>query len=431
MTPATPTTDAPRLVHVPALDGLRAVAVLVVFASHADLGVPGGSTGVYLFFSLSGFLITSLLLQEHARHGRIDLVAFWVRRALRLLPAVLVMVGVVTLAAVTVTGIPRAAETVDGAPAALFYYANWARAFGQDEVGLGLFEHTWSLAVEEQFYVVWPLVLVAVLARFGGPRAVLGVALTGAALAVAARLLVTDEPDAAYPRLYNGTDTQADHLLLGAALAAALMIDGRWRTAVRRVIGVALAPAVLVLVAAVLATPDRATSDTYRVGLTIVAVSCAVVVGAVYLGGRPFGRILGSRPLVWIGVRSYALYLWHYPIVMVLRETGLDTGRWWAVVLAVSLAAADLSYRVVEQPFLRLKDRWPSGSAHLRDGAHPEAPEHEGDDVAQVNAVLVLDQREHDGSADGGLTGDGEDEQDREHPHQEQPNRPHAHGGQR
>ncbi|MGE2713962.1 acyltransferase family protein [Mycolicibacterium litorale] len=359
--------------EIRALDGVRAVAVALVLADHAGLpGVPGGFLGVDVFFVLSGFLITSLLLDELGRTGRVDLRGFWIRRARRLLPALLAMVLAVVAARVFFP--PDAVTSLrDDAVAAFFWVANWAFVAQQtDYFSQGSppspLQHTWSLGVEEQFYLVWPLLLVAVVGVLAFRRAaptlravrwgVLVLAVGGAAASATAAVLLTSEATA--NRVYFGTDTRVQALLIGAAAAALLVRDwstvtmgtpirgrwGRWTTRLLSVLGLAG------LVA--LAHYATGAPAEYRMGLfTATAAAAVLVVATVALDQRgPVARLLACPPLVWLGTISYGVYLWHWPIFLFLNgeRTGWTGWPLFAARCAATLSVAVLSYWLVERP---------------------------------------------------------------------------------
>ena len=354
---------------IPALDGLRAVAVGLVLAEHGGLpGVPGGFLGVDVFFVLSGFLITSLLLDELGGSGRIALAGFWIRRARRLLPALIVMVLAVVAARTLFP--PEATATLrDDAVAALFWVANWAFVaqktdyFSQGSPPSPL-QHTWSLGVEEQYYLFWPLLVIAVVAVFGARArwGVFALAAVGAVgSAVAAILLASDET---VNRVYFGTDTRVQALLVGAAAAALLVRD--WsvltaggtliRTRWRRWAAGALSVLGLVMLAALAHYATGSPRD-FRAGLLIVvAVAAVLVVAPVALDqGGPVARVLAWRPLVWLGAISYGVYLWHWPIFLAINGelTGWSGWPLFAVRCAATLVVATGSWWLLEQPIRR------------------------------------------------------------------------------
>ncbi|WP_125773756.1 acyltransferase family protein [Antribacter gilvus] len=348
--------------RVRGLDGLRAIAVLAVVVFHlAPLWLPGGFLGVDLFFVVSGFLITTLLLREVARRRRIDLPRFWLRRARRLLPAlilvVLVSVPVARLAEPDLTvGIGR---QVLGA---LTFSTNWLEIGAGtdyfDETSPELLRPLWSLAIEEQFYLLWPLALVLLLVavRSTAVRARVVAGLAAASALLMALLVV---PGADPTRVYYGTDTHAFGLLLGAALAFHLarrrpgerpggLLTGR----------VALyAPPLALVALGFLFTALRADSVlTYRGGLVTASLLGALLVAVCAGPATPFVRALEVRPLEWVGERSYGIYLWHWPVIRVVDAmvgAQLGTARWWlgaVVALAVTFGLSALSYRFVEMP---------------------------------------------------------------------------------
>jgi peptidoglycan/LPS O-acetylase OafA/YrhL len=352
-----------------------------VLAEHGGIpGVSGGFIGVDIFFVLSGFLITSLLLDELARTGRIDPAAFWVRRVRRLLPAVVLLV--VTL------GVARelfpqeaVAGLRDDAIATLCWVANWRFVaqktdyFSQGATPSPL-QHAWSLGVEEQFYFVWPLLLITVAvllaawarhyrlwATVAGVRFIVLVIATLGALASAAAVIVCSS-DTLRDRVYFGTDTRAQALLTGAAASALLVRDwsalnrgwcvvrsrwGRWIARVLPVIGLATLAAG--------AHYTTGSAHEFREGLlAAVAVAAVLVIAPVTRDQRcAVARVLAWRPLVWLGTISYGIYLWHWPIFLVLNgeRTGWSGWRLFAVRCLFTVAVAALSWWLVERPVRR------------------------------------------------------------------------------
>ncbi|MEA2279942.1 MAG: hypothetical protein QOK21_549 [Solirubrobacteraceae bacterium] len=353
-----PDTRARALPYVAALDGMRAIAVTAVLLYHGGVpGVPGGFLGVDVFFVLSGFLITSLLLTGRRADGTIDLRGFWVRRARRLLPAAVVVI-VACLVVVAAFYPAEAAQTRGDAIASLLYLNNWHQVLAGRSyfAGFGrppLLQHLWSLSVEEQFYLLWPLALGLGLTRIGKRWTVRATALAALLSALAMALLFVPGHDAS--RVYYGTDTHASGLLIGALLAFAWPL-GPLRTAPHRgAVAVLDAAAVVALAALIgaLATWHDYDPLVFRGGLVAASVVTAVLLAAVVHPASRVAPLLGVAPARWIGQRSYGIYLWHWP-VMTLTRPGLDLAwsRWVLVPLqigaAVGLAAA--SYRWVEQP---------------------------------------------------------------------------------
>jgi peptidoglycan/LPS O-acetylase OafA/YrhL len=343
----------PRLAYRPGLDGLRAIAVAGVFLYHSRIDwLPGGFLGVDLFFVLSGYLITSLLLVEWEARNRIDLRRFWWRRARRLLPALVVVV----LAALVLSAIfarDDLARTRGDAVSSLLYYTNWHEIIANHSyfnlMGRpSLLQHLWSLAVEEQFYVVWPLLLVPGLVLLGRRRLPFVVA-AGIAGSAALMWVLYNPTDPT--RVWNGTDTRAFLLLMGILLALLWPYVERMRRSlpVLELFGVAA------LVATVLLYRQMHDYDpTLWQGGDLAASFCFVVlIAAVAHPGTGLGEALGVAPLRWLGERSYGIYLWHWPVIELMRP-GVDiswTGPGVVVAQAVIvLTAAELSYRYVEQP---------------------------------------------------------------------------------
>ncbi len=345
---------------------MRALAVAGVLAYHGGVsGLPGGYLGVDAFFVLSGFLITSLLLSEVQRSGRIRLGDFWARRARRLLPALFLLV--ITVVLVTKLTLPAGSyPSLRGDVfSAAFYVANWhfiaqgANYFAATGPPSPL-THTWSLAVEEQFYLLWPILVVGVLAVFRRIGAVFWLALVGA-LASATETAVLFTHGASETRLYYGTDTRAQSILLGAALAAALAWCGQ--RGMLASLGVRQRLAFLLLgvagfaLDAVLWTHLRGTqSFLYEGGFLVAALGTAAVLVSVFVVPRTIlGRYLSWWPLVWLGAISYGIYLWHFPIFLWVdsARTGLGGGELFALRVAITLAVATASYYLLELPVRR------------------------------------------------------------------------------
>lgn len=347
------------------LDGLRAIAVLAVIAFHfLPAAAPGGFLGVDVFFVISGFLITTLLLRERARTGRLSVPRFWLRRARRLLPALAVVVVVCGAAAALIGGdvLVHLGSQVLGAAtfsSNWLYIAQGASYF--DSTSPELFRNLWSLAVEEQFYLVWPaLMLLLLLVRWRWLRVAV-VALLAVSSALAMALLFTPPGDAT--RVYYGTDTHSFGLALGAAVALAIeaRMPARWLARVLALLG-ALAAGTLVALA--LAMPADDPFVTHG-GLALVAALTALAIVGAITPGSWLGRGLDVAPLRWVGERSYGLYLWHWPVIVLLVAALPQEAPWWvppAAALVVTVGASWASYRWLELPVRELGFRGAAAS---------------------------------------------------------------------
>jgi len=349
--------------RAPGLDGVRALAVLTVIGFHEGAsGLPGGFLGVDIFFVLSGFLITDLLVARYDRTGRLDLAGFWTRRARRLLPALAVMLVVVTAAA-TVIEPGQEVSLRLALLAAATYASNWFQilhhvsyfaAVGQAGAPPPL-DHLWSLAIEEQFYLVWPLIVWCVIARLATRRARVACALTGAAVS-ALVMVIQYTPGGDPSAVYYGTDTHASALLIGAALALARPLQAL--TAIpaahaRRLdIGGIAGLVVLAWAAGHFSGSDPVV---YPAGLLLAAFAAAALVAAA-AGHGVIAALTSWQPLRWVGVRSYGIYLWHWPVIALgtaLVGPGASSPWLWPVETGVTIALASASWRYVETPIMR------------------------------------------------------------------------------
>ncbi len=346
--------------RAPGLDGVRALAVFAVIGFHA--GVPelsGGFLGVDVFFVLSGFLITDLLVAQYDRLGRLDLKHFWARRARRLLPPLAVMLVVVTAAATVIEPSQESSLRL-ALLAAATYTSNWYQIAHHVSYFASIgpmppLDHLWSLAIEEQFYLIWPLILWLVILRLNGWRARVLATLLGAgvsALAMALEYTPGGNPSA----VYYGTDTHASALLIGAALAlacplATLASASAERT--RRLDAAGIAG--LAILAWAIGHFSGSDPAVYPAGLLLAALGAAGLVAAAASNGV-IAAITGLPPLRWVGVRSYAMYLWHWPVIAL---TGAVVGQaasapWlWVMEVGVTIALAAASWRFIEAPILQ------------------------------------------------------------------------------
>jgi len=333
------TNDA-RGVYLPGLDGLRAFSVLVVVAFHCGV-IDGGWIGVDVFFGISGFLITGLLVAEHRREGRISLGAFWMRRIRRLVPALITLLALVA-ALVWLDQVEVRARDVWGA---LTYSTNWVHIIG----GVSYWDHfsapdplrhLWSLAIEEQFYVVWPVV-VAIVLRKHSRATLMRIAAAGAALSAIVQI-VGINAGLSVDRVYQGTDTRAVAFLLGALIAC-----GGWPPRAPRVNPrVISAIALAVLVPAAIWLPgDR----TWVFSGALIVVSAAGAL-AVWTSATSASRVLSWPPLRAIGRWSYGIYLFHWPLAVSGRVLSMSTPARFIVVTTLATLMAALSYRFIESP---------------------------------------------------------------------------------
>ena len=361
--------------YIPAIDGLRAVAVIAVMLYHLGFNwIPGGFLGVDLFFVISGYVITRLLLDSIQRSGGLDLRAFYIARIRRLLPPLLFMI-ILTTIFVGAWAPDTMRRFLADTPFALFGGMNWWLVFRHTDYfeAIGrppLLQHTWSLGVEAQFYLVWPLILLLVL-RYFGKNKIPGAALLIAAFSGIALLFVSLQVDAAsasqVSHVYFGTDTHSIGLFLGAALAVRWIPQNLNETVSKKAqdfidgIGVF---GLLGIIAAFLFV-DENDPTLYKIAFPLAGLfGCAIITSIVHPASR-FAPILSSKPFVWIGERSYAIYLWHWVVFQVTRpEYDLEGSPWalYALRLLIVFALADISLRLVELPVRTgLIDYWFKG----------------------------------------------------------------------
>lgn len=348
--------------YIPALDGLRAFAVLAVIAYHMNFSwAKGGLLGVTVFFVLSGYLITGLLVTEWAQTKTIDLKNFWLRRVRRLVPAI-VFVIVVVAALCTIFNHELLTKMRPDIPPALLFFSNWWYIFQDlsyfDALGApSPLNHFWSLAIEEQFYLVWPVALLIAF-KLGAKRPLMRRIAVGLAAVSALAMALLYNPIADPSRVYYGTDTRAFSLLIGAWLAFKMPASRMGRIGARLTkqgriamdcVGVAAFAGLVLMVA----LTDGFSPFLYWGGLVIASMLTMIVIAVIANPRSRFGLLASARPLVWIGKRSYGMYLWHYPILL-LMNPGNATGDinllYCLLQLAVIFAISAFSYRFIEDP---------------------------------------------------------------------------------
>lgn len=348
--------------YIPALDGLRAFAVLAVIAYHMHMPwASGGLLGVTVFFVLSGYLITSLLLIEFNNTGKIDLPQFWLRRVRRLIPAI-VFVIVCTIVLCTLFNHALLTKARTDVVPSLLFFNNWWQIFHNvsyfDALGSpSPLAHFWSLAIEEQFYLIWPVVLFISL-KAGVKKGALRNATLVLAVFSALEMALMFSPAADPSRMYYGTDTRAFSLLIGAWLAfvwpshmlgakGTMRLTKRVRTILDSVGGVAL-----IGLLAMVGYTNGFTPFLYQGGLVLCSILTAIVIAVMVHPASILGRIAGAKPLVWIGKRSYGIYLWHYPLLLLMNPNSVSETPWWLYIiqLVMIFICAEFSYRFVENP---------------------------------------------------------------------------------
>ncbi|RJG23510.1 acyltransferase family protein [Paenibacillus thiaminolyticus] len=346
--------------YMPGLDGLRALAVLAVIAYHFNWGVAsGGLLGVGVFFVLSGYLITDLLMEERKRKGRINMKQFWLRRMRRLLPAMLLMLCILT-AYLAIVDPGRLSSIRGDIWSSLTYTNNWYLIYHN----VSYFEsfgppspigHLWSLAVEEQFYLIWPFLLMIVISTFAPTRGKLFLLILAGAAVSFALMVFLYEPGTDPSRVYYGTDTRAFGLLIGAALAIIYPSHkfsepfSRKGNAWVNILGVVG----LCIVMYMLTKTGKYDESLYRGGMVVLSVASALVIAAAASPFSEVGKLLAWKPLRWIGVRSYGIYLLHYPIIVLTGSADPNVGPNLILQLAqlmITVVLAALSYRFVEEP---------------------------------------------------------------------------------
>jgi peptidoglycan/LPS O-acetylase OafA/YrhL len=339
------------LAYWPALDGIRALAILIVIGKHAFNYPQQGGLGVDLFFVLSGFLISIILLEEHERTGRISLRDFYRRRALRLLPAL----GALLAVAVPVLLLTASSRgTLIGLAGAFTYTSNFLLVLVPDQLPEAL-RHLWSLAQEEQFYAIWPVALVVLLRR---RPALISYVLVTALMATMLASLVLAARGATLERLYYSPDTHSGSILVGCLVALAY-----YQGVLPRVVATVRARRITSIVSALLVlgfpfvVGHRWQLLYAAPGYVLFSAAAGLLILCAVFDDTPIVRLLGAAPMRFVGITSYALYLWHVPILVALGVHSHFEGWRSFAGVGLSLTAATISYFVIERPFLRMKTR--------------------------------------------------------------------------
>ena len=358
------------LAHQRSLDGIRALAVLAVMLFHGGVSwAHAGFLGVDIFLVLSGFLITYLLLREIATTQRVAVTAFWLRRARRLLPALTLVLVAVALFSAFVATDEEAFGLQGDLFGSLFYVQNWRFIFnGQSYFAQfgspSPLRHMWSLAIEEQWYLVWPLAFLGIVRLTRSSLRGIAMVISGLAVGSALLMVALYHDGGNATRAYFGTDTRAQALLIGAALAVAFSARRAPHTLPFAVLVQLAGMLGLAFLAWVIVAKSESWTTLYRGGFSLVALAAAAVIAAAMTRG-PVRSALSLPPLPTIGLISYGLYLWHWPIYVLLApgRTGLDGNRLLAVRFAVTVAVATVSYVLVERPIREQRWAWVRGRA--------------------------------------------------------------------
>lgn len=348
--------------YITGLDGLRALALIAVVAYHLDIsGIPGGFLGVDIFFVLSGFLVTDLLITHRKRDNRLNLADFWFRRFRRLLPALIFML-IIVVAWVTLLDRSLLPSLRGDVLATAVYGNNWWLIFHQVSYfdrfsDPAPFVHLWSLSVEGQFYIVWPLLLALGLRYTPKRIQMVGITLLLALTSILTMALMY-EPGSDPSRIYYGTDTRVFALLIGATLAMLLPSHTfvKNRTARARQIFGGMGWLGLAILLYQFTHLNEFDDFVYRGGLVIAAVAAAMVVASLLHPRTMLSKLMSSKPLRWIGLRSYGIYLWHYPIIQLTKPAVNTDGFNWTLAViqvAASVLLAAFSYKYIEEPIRR------------------------------------------------------------------------------
>jgi len=349
-----------KLGYIPELDGLRGISILAVMFFHSGSAMIGGYIGVDVFFVLSGFLITSIIVNEYNETSALNYKVFYIKRLLRLGPALIFMLITFTLLSYLFLSEEKASSNLIDALISLFYVSNWARVFElhpPDWLG-----HTWSLSIEEQFYFLWPIVLVTILRLCKSRWTVAFIAFSIAILAWFLRIYLTLD-GSSYTRVYFGLDTRADALMIGCVLgiitSSSLLTDKIQKILSKWLF--VLAPVIVIYLGIVAFTMAADHPQTNYWVFFSVALSTAIFLAHLLINSKTLiHKLLSMKWLVWVGSISYGLYLWHYPIFRLMKSLEYQ----WEVIMTlgviVTFTISIFSYYVLEKPILKMKKRYNS-----------------------------------------------------------------------
>jgi peptidoglycan/LPS O-acetylase OafA/YrhL len=357
-----------NLGYVPELDGLRGVAISAVMVYHAKASfLKGGFIGVDIFFVLSGFLITSLLVREFNNTQHIDLRNFYFRRVLRLAPALVFFLASFASLSILLLDRDKAQHHLIDTFIALFYFTNWAWALNVHVQPPHFLAHTWSLSIEEQFYILWPMLLIALL-RFTRSRKHVVLVITLLVFSSWLMRIYLAVSGSSVSRLYNGLDTRADDLLVGCLLGVILssnLINEYRRHLSEKALKVLAPLCAISLVSFCVLTPSYQSMHMYYWGFFVVAVLTAIIIADIFVSSKSLMKqLLSIKLLVWIGNISYGLYLWHYPIDTAMHLYGFRGIEIITVGSCFTFFVASASYYFLERPFLKLKNRLAPNASH-------------------------------------------------------------------
>lgn len=357
-----------KIKYIPGFDGMRGMAILLVMLFHT--GIPyfkGGFIGVDIFFVLSGFLITSLLIKEQASTGRINLKHFYLRRVLRLAPALLLLLLTVAISGIAL-GLKGSSSTdLSSVLITLFYSANWVRAFNLHP--MGILAHTWSLSIEEQFYMLWPLFVIMLLKLVKSKKEIFNIVFTLSILSWLLRIYLTQSGFPA-ERIYNGLDTRADGLLIGclAAIMHNSPLQENWFSfgTKRYILLKNLAFAGFTFPFIILFNISwRNVNMFYWINFLVEIFTAALILHVISNKKSLIKKLLTFKPLIWTGSISYGIYLWHDPVYEVMRSYGFSKLSILVLGSIITFAIATASYYIMEKPVLSLKKKLQAKSSDL------------------------------------------------------------------